>query len=247
MRRTVPAAAWLAGRLWSPAGRSLRTAEAPPPSGQEQRHSPPPAAPGPAGGGVRFQPWSRRGERHVEDWTCRRSDPRSGPGNVALSDFGRHLGRRAVQATITAGTAVIVDCCYWSSRRLAEVTDDARPIPTGVRPAGASLPTVANRRRPQPVDTIPALELDPPGRLAGATIDRGRLFHRPSGRRHVLSYDRGEIISPDSAVRSRCRSPGLIRVRSWRRARERSSRTSSVQTATDPGGLSAQPAFSCDA
>ena len=138
--------------------------------------------------------------------------------SVATSDA------RAVQATIAANSAIIAAVAVGTVEVTVTATD-----PGGLSAQQAFQVTVANRA-PQPVDTIPPVEL-----AAGdsATVDLATYFSDPDG--DSLSY---VAETSDPAVVGVSVSGRALKVRAV------SAGSADVTvTATDPGGLSAQQAF----
>ncbi len=150
------------------------------------------------------------------------------PDGDALSYSVATSAAGTVQATITAGTAVIVAAAIGTAEVTVTATD-----PGGLSAQQAFSVTVANRA-PQPVDAIPALEL---ATGDSTTVDLATYFSDPDG--DTLSY---AAETSDSAVAAVSVSGTVLKVLA-----ESAGTADVTVTATDPGGLSAQQAFSVTA
>ena len=149
----------------------------------------------------------------------------SDPDGDTLS-YAAETSDSAVAAVSVSGTVLKIVA---ESAGTADVSVTATD-PGGLSAQQAFSVTVANRA-PQPVDTIPALELAPGD---SATIDLAAYFSDPDG--DTLSY---AAETSDSAVAAVSVSGTVLKIVA------ESAGTADVSvTATDPGGLSAQQAFS---
>ena len=149
----------------------------------------------------------------------------SDPDGDTLS-YAAETSDSAVAAVSVSGTVLKV---LAESAGTADVTVTAAD-PGGLSAQQAFSVTAANRA-PQPVDAIPALEL-----AAGdsATVDLATYFSDPDG--DALSY---AAETSDSAVAAVSVSGTVLKVLA-----ESAGTADVTVTATDPGGLSAQQAFS---